>query len=128
MARLDKASPKQLQKTLKVLQLELEKIERGSSAWNKQQARIRAVKDELQKLNAQSLSLKELERTMRRLDTASPKQLNRALQTLTMQLQNIKRGTAAWDAQIAKIKAVKAELAKLNTKWLSPRKRVFGQR
>ena len=51
MARLDKASPKQLQKTLKVLQLELEKIERESSAWNKQQARIRAVKDELQKLN-----------------------------------------------------------------------------
>ena len=81
-----------------MLQLELEKIERGSSAWNKQQARIRAVKDELQKLNAQSLSLKELERTMRRLDTASPKQLNRALQTLTMQLQNIKRGSAAWDA------------------------------
>lgn len=125
MARLDKASPKQLQKTLKVLQLELEKIERGSSAWNKQQARIRAVKDELQKLNAQSLSLKELERTMRRLDTASPKQLNRALQTLTMQLQNIKRGTAAWDAQIAKIKAVKAELAKLNTQMAITEKEGF---
>ena len=52
--------------------------------------------------------------TLRRLDKASPKELNKALKLLQQQLNGIQRGTAAWDAQIAKIKAVKAELQKVN--------------
>lgn len=52
--------------------------------------------------------------TLRRLDKATPKELNKALKLLQQQLNGIQRGTAAWDAQVAKIRAVKAELQRVN--------------
>jgi TP901 family phage tail tape measure protein len=54
------------------------------------------------------------DQVLRRLDKASPKELNRALKQLQTQLNGIQRGTAAWDAQVAKIQRVKAELQKVN--------------
>ncbi|MDE6272914.1 MAG: phage tail tape measure protein [Muribaculaceae bacterium] len=54
------------------------------------------------------------EQVLRRLDKASPKELNRSLKQLQQQLNGIQRGSAAWNAQIAKIKAVKAELQRVN--------------
>lgn len=55
-----------------------------------------------------------VENVMRRLDRATPKELNRTLSTLKRQLNDIERGSAAWNAQVQKIKAVKAELSAVN--------------
>lgn len=55
-----------------------------------------------------------VENVMRRLDRATPKELNRTLSTLKRQLNDIERGSAAWNAQVQKIKAVKAELSSVN--------------
>lgn len=83
----DKATMKKLQRELKSTQRMMEQL-KGSSA--------------------------SVDNTLRRLDKATPKELNKALKSLQQQLNGIQRGTAAWDAQIAKIKAVKAELQKVN--------------
>ncbi len=50
--RLDKATPKELQQTLKQLQTQLNGIERGSAAWNAHAEKIKAVKAQLQSVNA----------------------------------------------------------------------------
>lgn len=47
LRRLDKASPKELQKTLTALKRELNGIERGSEAWDKQVGKIRQVNAEI---------------------------------------------------------------------------------
>lgn len=83
----DKATMKKLQRELKSTQRMMEQL-KGSSA--------------------------SVDGTLRRLDKATPKELNKALKQLQQQLNGIQRGTAAWDAQIAKIRAVKAELQKVN--------------
>lgn len=49
---LDKATPKELNKALKQLQRDLNKIERGSDAWNRQIEQIRRVKEEINHVNA----------------------------------------------------------------------------
>ena len=53
-------------------------------------------------------------RTMLQLNKATPADLNRALKFLTQELKNIDRGSAAWEAQVKKIKMVKAELERVN--------------
>lgn len=83
----DKATMKKLQRELKSTQRMMEQL-KGSSA--------------------------SVDNTLRRLDKASPKELNKALKLLQQQLNGIQRGTAAWDAQVAKIQRVKAELQKVN--------------
>lgn len=83
----DKATMKKLQRELKSTQRMMEQL-KGSSA--------------------------SVDQTLRRLDKASPKELNKALKLLQQQLNGIQRGTAAWDAQVAKIQRVKAELQKVN--------------
>lgn len=52
-AQLDKSSPADLQRALKFLNSELKNIERGSAAWNAQTEKIRRVKAELDKVNAE---------------------------------------------------------------------------
>ena len=52
-AQLDKASPADLQRALKFLNSELKNIERGSVAWTAQTEKIRRVKAELDKVNAE---------------------------------------------------------------------------
>lgn len=54
MRRLDKATPNELRKSLKQLKNDLDNIERGSRAWNEHQRKIKAVKAELAKINAES--------------------------------------------------------------------------
>lgn len=83
----DKATMKKLQRELKSTQRMMEQL-KGSSA--------------------------SVDGTLRRLDKATPKELNKALKLLQQQLNGIQRGTAAWDAHVAKIKAVKAELQRVN--------------
>lgn len=69
-------------------------------------------------------STMQAENVLRRLDRATPSELNKALQTLTKQLNYIERGSAAWDAQTRKIRLLKEEIARVNeemkksTTWL----------
>lgn len=52
LARLDKASPKELRQTLNSLKRGLDSIERGSKAWESQVAMIKRVEAELKRVNA----------------------------------------------------------------------------
>ena len=54
MLRLDKATPAELRKSLKQLKSDLDNIERGSKAWDEHQRKIKAVKEELAKINNES--------------------------------------------------------------------------
>lgn len=51
MANLDKASPRELRKTLSTLRQQLNGMERGSKMWNEQAEKIRKVQTELRKMN-----------------------------------------------------------------------------
>jgi TP901 family phage tail tape measure protein len=112
---------KQAQNVLKKLQSEAtsleQKIARASVAGDK--ATMQKLQRELR--NTQNLmsqlqtTTKNVEQVMSRLDSATPKELNRTLRTLQSQLNGIERGSEAWNAHTAKIKAVKAELAKVNS-------------
>ena len=53
MARLDKATPHELRKTLTTLQNQLKHIERGTPAWDAHVQKIRQVKAEIDKVNAE---------------------------------------------------------------------------
>lgn len=52
LARLDKASPKELRQTLNSLKRGLDSIERGSTAWESQVAMIKRVEAEMRRVNA----------------------------------------------------------------------------
>ena len=54
LKRLDKATPKELQQTLRRLEKDLKNIERGSSAWDEQTRKIKAVRTELAKIKAET--------------------------------------------------------------------------
>ena len=56
----------------------------------------------------------QVEHVLRNLDRATPRELNKALQTLNRQLDYIERGSDAWNAHVEKIKRVKAELKEVN--------------
>ena len=51
MARLDKATPKELSRTLSTLNKQLEYMERGSAAWNAHVEKIKLVKAEIASVN-----------------------------------------------------------------------------
>lgn len=72
------------------------------------------LQKELKKANAEiremTSSVQQAENVMRRLDRATPKELSKTLSTLRRQLNNIERGSAAWNAQVEKIKLVQREL------------------
>lgn len=53
MARLDKATPHELRKTLTTLNQQLKHIERGTPAWDAHVQKIRQVKAEIDKVNAE---------------------------------------------------------------------------
>ena len=61
-----------------------------------------------------ALSISLICEVLKRLDKATPKELQKALRTLEKQLNNIKRGTEAWEEQCEQIKAVRSELDKVN--------------
>lgn len=60
-------------------------------------------------------STAEVERVMKNLNRATPKELQRTLTQLNKELKNMERGTSAWDAQTTKIRQVRAELDKVNS-------------
>lgn len=111
---------KQAQKMLSQLEKDAKRLEQGISKAAK--AGDKATMKKLQReLNSTRKTMEQLKGTafnvdnvLRRLDKASPKDLNRTLKSLQQQLNGIQRGSAAWDAHVAKIKAVKAELQRVN--------------
>lgn len=58
LKRLDKATPKELKQTLRSLEQQLNKIERGSKAWEEHTEKIRRVKKEFESVN-NSLKLQQ---------------------------------------------------------------------
>lgn len=111
---------KQAQQMLKRLQNEAATLEKkiSKAATAGEKATMSKLQKQLKQTNGliQQLqsSAKTAEQVLARMDRATPRELNKALRTLQSQLNGIQRGTTAWDAQIAKIKALKAEVAKVN--------------
>lgn len=111
---------RQAQKMLATLEKDAKRLEKqlakaatagDKATMSKLQRELNSTKRMIDQLNGSSASV---ENTLRRLDKATPKELNKALKTLQQQINGIQRGSAAWDAQVAKIRAVKAELQKVN--------------
>lgn len=111
---------KQAQQVLSTLQREASNLEKkiAKAATAGDKATMRKLQRELSNTNRMITQLQgsaaTADQVLRRLDKASPKELNKTLKTLQSQLSGIQRGTAAWDAHVAKIKAVKTELQKVN--------------
>ena len=111
---------RQAQKVLSSLQEEAQKLERklakAASAGDK--ASMKKLQRELNStnrlINQLQGSAATAEQVLRRLDKAKPKELQKTLRQLRNELNGIERGTAAWDAHVAKIKAVKAEIERVN--------------
>lgn len=111
---------KQAQKMLTQLEKDARRLEKqiakaatagDKATMKKLQRELNSTKRMMDQLKGSSASV---DNTLRRLDKASPKELNRTLKQLQQQLNGIQRGTPAWDAHVAKIRAVKAELQKVN--------------
>ena len=111
---------KQAQKMLTQLEKDARRLEKqiakaatagDKASMKKLQRELNSTKRMMDQLKGSSASV---DNTLRRLDKASPKELNKALKQLQQQLNAIQRGTPAWDAHVAKIRAVKAELQKVN--------------
>lgn len=75
---------------------------------------VKRIRSELVKTNRDiekmQASAKAVENVMSRLDKAAPRELRQALRTLTKELNDIERGSKAWDEHAAKIKKVKNQL------------------
>ena len=111
---------KQAQQVLATLQRDAQQLEKkltkasvagDKATMKKLQRELNNTKRMIDQLQGSAASADQV---LRRLDKASPKELNKTLKTLQSQLSGIQRGTAAWDAHVAKIKAVKEELKKVN--------------
>lgn len=111
---------KQAQKMLSQLEKDARRLEKqiakaatagDKATMKKLQRELKSTQRMMDQLKGSSASV---DSTLRRLDKATPKELNKALKLLQQQLNGIQRGTAAWDAQVAKIRAVKAELQRVN--------------
>lgn len=111
---------KQAQKMLSQLEKDARRLEKqiakaatagDKATMKKLQRELKSTQRMMDQLKGSSASV---DSTLRRLDKATPKELNKALKLLQQQLNGIRRGTPAWDAHVAKIKAVKAELQKVN--------------
>lgn len=111
---------KQAQKMLSQLEKDARRLEKqiAKAATAGDKATLKKLQRELKSTQRMMDQLKgssaSVDSTLRRLDKATPKELNKALKLLQQQLNGIRRGTPAWDAHVAKIKAVKAELQKVN--------------
>ena len=111
---------KQAQKMLAQLEKDARRLEKqiSKAATAGDKATMKKLQRELKSTHRMMEQLKgsgaSVDATLRRLDKATPKELNKALKLLQQQLNGIQRGTAAWDAQVAKIRAVKAELQRVN--------------
>lgn len=103
--------------SLKKKSQDLEKaIENAAKAGNK--ADLKRLQKELRQTNRQIAQIESatvgVEKVLKNLDKATPKDLNKTLSTLRSQLNGIERGTVEWNRQCEAIKRVKAEIARVN--------------
>ena len=91
-------------------------IAKAAAAGDKVQ--LKKLRKEFNDVNRQikqiESSTQQAENVLRRLDRATPQELNKALVALTKQLNYIERGSVAWDEQTKKIRMVKDEIARMN--------------
>ena len=102
---------------LKKKSQDLEKaIEGAAKAGNK--VELKRLQKELKQTNRQIAQIESatvgVEKVLKNLDKATPKELNKTLYTLKQQLNGIERGTAEWNRQAEAIRKVKAEIARVN--------------
>lgn len=111
---------KQAQKMMTTLEKEAQRLEKqiakaatasDKASMTRLQRELNATKRAMEQLKGTAFNV---DNVLRRLDKSSPKELQKALKQLNQQLNGIERGTKAWDEHTAKIKAVKAELARVN--------------
>ena len=80
---------------------------------------IKRIRSELAKTNRDidkmQASAKAVEKVMSHLDKAAPRELRQALRMLTKELNDIERGSKAWDEHTAKIRKVKDQLQSVNS-------------
>ena len=98
------------------LQLETA-IAKAAAAGNKTNLRKlrRELSDTKRQIREMESSTMQVENVMKRLDKASPRDLQRTLSALNKQLEYMERGSEAWKAHTLKIRQVKDEMAKLNS-------------
>ena len=109
--------PKQVLEELKQRAFDLQNaIAKAASEGKK--ADLSKLKKELKTTQRQ---IKEMEsateqvaEVMKRLDKASPKELQKTLRALEKQLNSIERGSKEWEQQCLRIKAVRAEIDRVN--------------
>lgn len=93
-----------------------ERITKAAAAGDKVQ--LKKLQRELRQTHRQIGQIESatqgVENIMKRLDKASPKELNRTLKELKKSLNGIERGTDEWNKQCESIKRVKAEIANVN--------------
>lgn len=88
------------------------------------------LNDTNRELRAVQSATQSVDAVMRRLDKATPRELRQTLSVLNRQMNDIERGSRAWEIHAEKIRSVKKELAEVNqsidsftegglTKWLS---------
>ena len=109
--------PLQVLQQLKQRAMELENaIAKAAMAGNKVELRKlrRELNDTRRQMREIETATQQVNRVMARLDKASPKELQKTLQTLNRQLDYMERGSKAWNEHVAKIRLVKEELAKVN--------------
>ena len=112
---------KQAQKMLSTLEKDAQRLEKqlAKAATAGDKATMKKLQRELTStrklIDQMKGSAASVEQVLNRLDKATPKELNKALKQLQKELNGIERGSAAWDAHVEKIKAVKAELSRVNS-------------
>ena len=93
-----------------------DKITKAAAAGDKVQLKKfqRELKQTRRQIGQIESATQGVENVLRRLDKASPKELNRTLKELKKSLNGIERGTDEWNKQCESIKRVKAEIANVN--------------
>lgn len=111
---------KQAQSMMKQLQGDAETLRKKIDAASKigDKALMQKFQKELTATNNMMRKLSDNTRgadaVLRKLDTATPNELRRALSQLNRELRTMERGSAAWDAHVDKIRQVKAEIREIN--------------
>lgn len=100
-------------------------MEAANKAGDKE--KLKTLRRELTQVNDAMAKLKgstaTAEEVLKRLDSATPKELNKALRELKRQMDSIERGSDLWKQKAEQIKKVKAEIAALNSELTNSRSR-----
>ena len=109
--------PKQVLEELKQRAFDLQNaIAKAASEGKK--ADLSKLKKELKTTQRQIREMEsateQVAEVMKRLDKASPKELQKTLRALEKQLNSIERGSKEWELQCQRIKAVRAEIDRVN--------------